>query len=110
MDTNAQFRLAAGRLADALKKPENSDILEQFLAYDARKERGWEGFDITLPPEYVKLFKAQGFPIPISCLNAEQSARWDKINEMCDIQDAASARTMIWLIAQGMLGRMDVYD
>lgn len=96
MTDNAVFRHMAGRLVDILKRPENAAILEQFLKYDARKKHGWGGF-------------LGGGKLP-SYLSPEQVQRWNALNDEAGINDSGHAVTLIWLVAQGMLGRADVYD
>ena len=41
--TDHQFRQAR-RFAEALKKPENADLREEFLQYNVAKEDGWTKF------------------------------------------------------------------
>ena len=110
MNENAEFRLAAGRLVDALKRPENADMLEQFINFNAREEGGWNSFDAVFEPDDVKFYQSKGWPVPMSVLTPEQVARWRIINRECDINGSGASDTVTWLVAQLLLGRTDVVD
>lgn len=110
MNENAEFCLAAGRLVDVLKRPENADILEQFAKYNAREEGGWYAFDLVLSPDDVKFYQSKGWPVPMSVLTPEQVTRWNAINRECEINGSGASDTVTWLVAQLLLGRTDVID
>lgn len=101
-DSNdAMYRKDASLLVDILKRPENADILEQFKAYDAKKEGGW-----------VNFIAIDGIPDEVpTMLTPEQSTRWWAIEREVDKgQHTGASITIVFLLAQSILGRADVWS
>ena len=108
---NVWFRQQAGLLVDELKKPENADLLDMFIHFDAAQEDGGWGNYLQPPPgtpkeivDYlVKECRVKFY------LSAEQTERWSAIEDQFDFghSSGAAAHTVL-LLAQCMLGRLDV--
>ena len=108
---NVWFRQQAGLLVDELKKPENADLLDMFIHFDAAKEDGGWGNYLQPPPGtpqeivdmLVKKLRIKFY------LSAEQSARWVAIESQFDFgHSSGGAAHAVLLVAQLMLGRLDV--
>lgn len=102
---NTEFRLLAYALVDALKQPENSDILEQFVTFNPRTENGWGYFEAISQGDlkWIRLMKRNGEIVPPSQLTPEQTARWNDILVKCDIQGSGASDTLVFLLAQQVL-------
>lgn len=97
----AMLRKDAGQLVDILKRSENADILEQLIAYDAQKEHGWSNFIA---------YDGVEDEVP-AMLTPEQSKRWQVIEAEVDKgQHTGSTITAMFLLAQSILGRLDVWN
>lgn len=105
MSENTTFRLMAYALVDTLNLPENADILEQFKAFNSQTENGWTFFEAATGEnlKWVKVIQRYR-PVPPSQLTVEQTVRWNIILEQCNIIGSGISDTLVFLLAQRVLG------
>lgn len=110
LNDNNDFRRVAHKLGDLLKQPENVDLKECFIGYNATKEPNrWGDFE-SPSEEALKWYKAAKQSPPLSALTPEQTTRWYGLLDQCEeLRDTTgSVQTYIYLLAQLYLGRVDV--
>lgn len=108
---NVWFRQQAGLLVDELKKPENADLLDMFIHFDAANEDGgWGNYRQPSPdtPKEIVDMLIKEFRVKFY-LSAEQTERWNAIEYQFDFAHSSGhAATTVLTLAQLMLGRLDV--
>lgn len=109
---NVWFRQQAGLLVDELKKPENADLLDMFVNFDAKKDGGFRVFLHPTPETPRELVRHLTKRHHVKFyLTPEQSERWREMEKPFDYPgNSGHAVHVVMLVAQLMLGRLDVVD
>ncbi len=111
MSDNAWFRKQARLLIDALKLPENTDLLDIFIHYNAREEGSWINFQAPRVINEWEIEWMKRYPT-FYHLTSEQSQRWEDLVAQFDFyHDSGMAYySTVLILAQLMLGRWDVLN